>query len=134
MTIADLPFGRGRQMMTNIRPFLNAVLGGWTASGIYAYASGTFFRFGQAAISDSPAIDNPTRDRWFDTSKFTRLEAFTPRLNPYQYEGVTGPRTWNVDLTLAKFFPITERVRLEFGMESYDVTNSFIPACPTRKS
>ncbi|MCC6591447.1 MAG: TonB-dependent receptor [Bryobacterales bacterium] len=133
MTIAgsyDLPFGRGRQMMANTHPLVNALLGGWTASGIYTYASGTFVRFGQAIISESPAIDNPTRDRWFDTSRFTRPEAFTPRLNPYQYEGVTGPRTWNVDLTLAKFFPLTERVRLEFRMESYNVTNSFIPSMP----
>jgi hypothetical protein len=77
-----------------------------------------------------PGIDDPTRDRWFDTSIFRRAEAFTPRTNPWQYEGVTGPRTWGVDLTLAKFFPITERVRIEFRMEGYNVTNSFIPNMP----
>ncbi|MBL8293667.1 MAG: carboxypeptidase regulatory-like domain-containing protein [Bryobacterales bacterium] len=134
MTIAgtyDLPFGRGRAMMATAHPFVNAVLGGWSLSGIYSFASGQFVRFGQAIIQSSPAIDNPTRDRWFDTSKFTRPEAFTPRTNPWQYEGVTGPQTWNVDMTLSKFFPITERVRLEFRMESYNLTNSFIPNMPT---
>jgi hypothetical protein len=51
-------------------------------------------------------------------------------VNPWQYAGVTGPSNWSADLTLAKFFPITERVRIEFRMEAYNVTNSFIPSAP----
>jgi hypothetical protein len=133
MTLAgsyELPVGKGRRYLAGLNRFANGVLGGWSASGIYTFASGQFVRFGQAIISESPRIDNPTRDRWFDTSKFTRPEPFTPRTNPWQYEGVTGPRSWNIDLTLAKFFPITERWRIEFRMESYNVTNSFIPNMP----
>lgn len=126
----DLPFGRGRKLMSTAHPLVNGIFGGWSLSGIHTLASGQFVRFGQAIITDSPAIDNPTRDRWFDTSKFTRPEAFTPRTNPWQYPGVTGPRTWNIDMTLAKFFPITERVRIEFRLESYNLTNSFIPNMP----
>jgi hypothetical protein len=133
MTLAgtyELPFGRGRRFMAGVHPVVNGVLGGWSLSGIYTYASGPFVRFNQMIVDGDPRIDNPTRERWFDTSVFTRPAAFTPRTNPWQYEGVTGPRTWNVDLTLAKFFPITERVRIEFRMESYNVTNSFIPNMP----
>jgi hypothetical protein len=134
MTLAgtyELPVGRNRRFLAGVHSLVNGVLGGWSLSGIYTYSSGPFIRFNQAIIEGNPRIDDPTRDRWFDTSMFTRPAAFTPRTNPWQYEGVTGPRLWNVDLTLAKFFPITERVRIEFRMESYNVTNSFIPNMPT---
>jgi hypothetical protein len=133
MTLAgtyELPFGKGQRMLNSLHPVVNGVLGGWSLSGIYSFSSGQFVRFGQAIIEGSPAIDNPTRDRWWDTSKFTRPEPFTPRVNPWQYAGVTGPSNWSADLTLAKFFPITERVRIEFRMEAYNVTNSFIPSAP----
>jgi hypothetical protein len=133
MTLAgsyELPVGKGRRYFAGLPRTANAVLGGWSLSGIYSYASGQFVRFNQAIIAENPRIDSPTRDRWFDTSKFTRPAPFTPRTNPWQYPGVTGPRTWNLDLTLAKFFPITERWRIEFRMESYNVTNSFIPNMP----
>ncbi|MCZ2079460.1 MAG: TonB-dependent receptor [Bryobacteraceae bacterium] len=133
MTLAgtyELPFGRGRRYMGNVHSVVNGIFGGWSLSSIYTYASGPFVRFGQMIVNGDPRIDNPTRERWFDTSVFARAAAFTPRTNPWQYEGVTGPRTWNVDMTLAKFFPITERVRIEFRMESYNVTNSFIPNMP----
>jgi hypothetical protein len=128
--VYDLPFGRGRQLLSNVHPVLNGVFGGWALSGIYSYSSGQYVRFNQAIIEGNPRIDNPTRDRWFDTSMFTRPAAFTPRTNPWQYDGVTGPANWNIDMTLAKFFPITERVRLEFRMEAYNLTNSFIPTMP----
>jgi hypothetical protein len=133
MTLAgsyDLPFGRNRRFLAGLHSIPNAILGGWGLSGIYTYASGQFVRFNQLIVNGDPRIDDPNRDRWFDTSVFAQALPFTPRTNPWQYEGVTGPRTWNVDLTLAKFFPITERVRIEFRMEGYNVTNSFIPNMP----
>jgi len=36
-----------------------------------------------------------------------------------------------MDLNLAKFFRITERVRLEFKMEAYNITNTFSGADPS---
>ena len=31
----------------------------------------------------------------------------------------------NIDLTLAKTFPVTEKIKFELRMESYNATNSF---------
>jgi hypothetical protein len=127
----DLPFGKGRPHLSNLHPVVNGVLGGWFMSGIFNYNSGQFVRFGAAVVEGNPAIDNPTRDRYWDTSKFKGpLPAFTPRTNPWQYPGVTGPRFTNIDATLSKFFPISERTRLEFKMEAYNLTNSFMAAMP----
>jgi hypothetical protein len=87
-------------------------------------------RFGQALVSGDPIIDSPSRSGWFKTSVFLPLPAYTRRTNPWQYEGLTGPRNWNVDATLAKSFRVTERLRLEFRLEAYNMTNSFIPTDP----
>ncbi|MEX2264416.1 MAG: carboxypeptidase-like regulatory domain-containing protein [Bryobacteraceae bacterium] len=127
----DLPFGKGRRWLANANKLVNGVLGGWSTSGLLFYDSGNFLRFGamQAADGD-PRISAPTREKWFDTSLFTRLPAYTPRTNPWQYSGVRGPRNWNLDTTLVKMFSVTERVRFELRLEAYNLTNSFVPNNP----
>ena len=81
-------------------------------------------------MSGDPHLDNPTNARWFDTSMFTVQPAFTRRTNPLQYDDVKGPRFVNMDMTLAKMFPIKERVKFELRLESYNITNSFSGADP----
>ena len=127
----DLPFGANRPYLSNLHPVVDGIVGGWSLSGIFNYNSGQFVRFGAAVVEGDPAIDNPTRDWYWDTSKFKGpLPAFTPRTNPWQYPGVTGPRFMNVDATLSKFFPLYGRTRLEVKMEAYNLTNSFMAAMP----
>lgn len=133
MTVAgiyELPFGRGRALLPKAHPIVNAFLGGWQSSVIFSYNSGEFLRFGQMIIQGSPRISNPTRDRYFDTSMFQRPLPYTPRTNPLQYPGVTGPRFVNFDAAMSKTFPITERFKLEFRMESFNLTNSFMAGTP----
>ena len=81
-------------------------------------------------VSGDPVLPNRTRDKWFDTSKFTRQPDFTRRSNPLQFEGLTGPAPWSLDMTLAKRFKVTERIGFEVRMETYNLTNSFIGAMP----
>jgi hypothetical protein len=126
----QLPFGRGRKLLTRAHPVVEGVLGGWSLSAMSMINSGNFLRFTQALVSGNPIIDHPSRNGWFNTSVFLPLPAYTPRPNPWQYEGLTGPRNWNVDATLSKSFRVTERLRLEFRLEAYNLTNSFIPTDP----
>jgi hypothetical protein len=128
--IYNLPFGRGRKFMANAHQVAEAILGDWSVSGIYSYNSAEFLRFGPAIVAGNPRIDHPTRERMFDTSKFTRQPAFTRRTNPLQYPGVLGPRFSNLDLSLSKLYPITERVKMEIRMEGYNFTNSFMGGRP----
>jgi hypothetical protein len=108
----------------------NAALGGWAVSGIYQQVSGEYLRLPAAIVSGNPAIDNPTRDKWFDTSKVTRNPDFTRRANPLQWPGFTGPGVVSLDVTLGKEFPITERIGFELKMESYNLPNRFNGANP----
>lgn len=127
----DFPIGKGRKFGAAMHPVLNAVAGGWQISGIYTYRSGEFLRFGGADELADPRIDNPGPAKWFNTDAFRVQTPFTPRLNPWQYNGITGPIFWNSDGTISKTFPIKESHKLEFRFEAYNLTNSLMWANPT---
>lgn len=129
-SIWDVPVGRGRKFMNSSNALVDGLLGGWNISALFLYASGPYLRFGPAIVTGDPGVDNPTNDRWFDTSKFRVLPPFTRRENPLQYDSVKGPRLLNLDMTLAKEFRLTERVRFELRGEAYNVTNRFTGANP----
>jgi hypothetical protein len=129
-TTIDVPFGRGRRFGNGAHPVLNAIAGGWSTSSLFLWNSGSFLRFGQLEVSGNPIVGDPTWQRWFDTSVFKQATPFTPRLNPYQYEGLTGPRYWSLDSTLSKNFDVTERFKLEIRLEAYNLTNSVMPGNP----
>ena len=82
-------------------------------------------------MDGNPKLDNPTRDRWFDTTKFKGLQdSFTPRTNPWYYDGLTGPSVFLTDLTLTKFFKLGETKRVEARAEAYNLFNSTTWAQP----
>ena len=67
----------------------------------------------------------------FDPNAFEVLPAFTVRTNPKTMPGILGPGFKNLDLTLGKFFVLTERYRIEIKMEAYNVSNTFNAADPS---
>jgi len=135
MTISgvyELPFGHGRRLLSHVPAIAEAVVGGWTTTAIYSYNSGNQLLFGQLDVVGDPHIDNPSKWGYrFNPAAFRQSAAFTSRVNPWFYPGIVGPGYKNLDLTLAKFFPITERFRLEFKMEAYNVSNTFDAADPS---
>jgi hypothetical protein len=126
----EFPFGKGRKFLTQPHPVLQGILGGWQTIGAWYFNTGNNLRFGSMLASGNPTISNPTPQRWFDTTKFQRLPAFTPRSNPWQYDGLFGPRFWQMDLSLMKYFQVTERVKTEFKMSAYNATNRLNRADP----
>jgi hypothetical protein len=129
-TTIDLPFGKGQRFGSGMHPVLNAILGGWSTSSIFMWNSGSFLRFGQLDVTGEPGPATRDWSRWFDTSVFKQATPFTPRTNPYQYEGLTGPNYWNLDSTLSKNFSLSERFKLELRLEAYNLTNSVMPGNP----
>jgi len=128
--IYELPFGKGRKFASNANRLADGIVGGWSVSGIYQQISGEYLRLGGVVVNGDPVIGNPTRDRWFDASKISRLPDFTRRTNPVQLPGFTGPRITSLDVTLGKAFRLTERVGFELKMESYNLPNVFNGANP----
>jgi hypothetical protein len=129
--IYELPIGRSKRLLGTAPSIVDAVVGGWSLSGIYQYISGAYLRFGglQYAGGD-PRVEDPTRNRWFDTSQFSLLPAFTRRTNPLQFSGLTGPRISTVDATMSKNFKITERIGLELRIEAYNLANVMVQGDP----
>ncbi|HYM10418.1 MAG TPA: TonB-dependent receptor [Bryobacterales bacterium] len=124
-SIYGLPFGKGRKYMNVTNPILDGALGGWSVSGLFTYNAGTPLRLGSALVSGDPGLSNPTSSQWFDTSKVKILPPFTRRTNPVQYDDLLGPRFVNLDMTLAKEFPIKERLKFELRLEGYNMLNAF---------
>lgn len=133
MTLAgtwELPVGRGRAFGSQMRRALDYAIGGWDLSGIMTWRSGFFTRFGGLLVEGDPHVDDPTPARWFNTVAFRQLPAYTPRTNPWQYEGVTNPGLFNLDMSIVKRMPVTERYRAELRVDVFNAANNMTWANP----
>ena len=126
-SVYELPFGRGRAIGAGWNKPAEAILGGWELSGIVRTQSGFPVSVGRIINNGQSAkLDNPTIDRWFNTSVFANVPAFT--------FGNTGPvlpdvRTGglrNVDAVMSKSFAVSIRdrkVTTQFRAEFYNLFN-----------
>jgi hypothetical protein len=126
----ELPIGRGRALGSQMPRLLNYVIGGWDTSGIMTWRSGFFVRFGGLVVDGDPRVEDPTPQRWFNTQAFRQLPAFTPRSNPWQYDGLTNPGLFNIDMSLVKRMPVTEKLRFELRMDVFNAANNMTWANP----
>src|SRR5262245_26485101 len=121
----QLPIGRQQRFFSNMPKALDYVVGGWQYTATSRYYSGRQLLFNTSYIVDgNPKLDDPTRDQWFDTSKFKTQDSFAKRTNPWYYDGLTGPSIFLADMTLTKMFHLTEGKRLETRFEAYNAFNS----------
>ena len=141
----DLPFGRDRKFGKNLNKVVNAVVGDWQLNGILSLhtgfpltvsaddASGTNSR-GARANCIAPAHvfgkqNSPSGGyQWFDPNSYA--PAIPGTFGTCGVSTVRGPGLHNLDLSLAKFFNITERQRIEFRAESINFTNTPILNSP----
>jgi len=126
----ELPFGKGRKFAGGANRILDAIIGGWATSHIFMWNSGPLLTFGAMNVNGDPKIDNPSRSKYFEQSVFSQLQPYTPRKNPWYFDGLRGFGFWQWDATAVKYFQITERVKFELRMEFYNFPNSFMPSQP----
>ena len=122
-----IPAGRGQHFGTNMSPVVDAFFGGWQYTVSSRYYSGRPLLWGTSyVVSGNPKLDSPTNDKWFDTSMFSVADQYTPRSNPYYYDGLNGPSAFFMDMTLTKNVKITGKYRLEARIEAYNALNNII--------
>jgi len=139
--IYDLPFGHGKMLGTNANKVVNQVIGGWEVSPIVYFRtgwpmpvygahdnSGTFSRGARADCNGIPAITNTPISgvgvQWFtNTGQFTDPAVGTFGNCAPQLGALRSPRYTDVDLSLHKNFPITERFRLQFRTDFINAFN-----------
>ncbi len=132
---AQVPIGRGRSIGREMNPVVDAIVGGWALSGLFSYNSGAPLVFAGMVAPESATklgrIGTAADQLWFDRTGFTQLPAYTRRSNPWYYDGLTGPDFKNLDLSLAKTFELSKRVKLQVRLEAYNALNQMNWANPT---
>ncbi len=53
-------------------------------------------------------------------------DTYTPRSNPWCYNGLDGPGAFFSDMTLTKKFNVTAKYRIEARVEAYNVFNKVV--------
>ncbi|MBI3208770.1 MAG: carboxypeptidase regulatory-like domain-containing protein [Candidatus Solibacter usitatus] len=141
----EVPFGKRRKYGANANPWLRAAFGGWQTNTIFTIQDGLPLQFtgtGQPAYGGSRpnyvSLDpqayttGAIEDRlggvsggpgYLDRTAFRLPQSFefgnVPRVN-----GVfRGPRPFNLNLSLNKYFPIRERARMQFRGEVFNPLN-----------
>jgi hypothetical protein len=141
-----LPFFR------NGRGIRQQVMGGWQITGIVTLQTGIPINApgGVYATGIDPRLpqEQQSRQRWFNTCTlalngarqncasasepiaFTVQPPFTLRTLSVRFPNLRDRRPPNIDLSIFKRFPITERVNLEFRAESFNFANTPLFGAP----
>ena len=147
----SLPVGKGQWLMPNANGAWNAILGGWQATCIVSGRSGDPLDFAYSPNNDQavspltsvdgrnsyrpnlsgPAIaSNKSYQQYFNVANFS-----TPPLAPpsgsatyntfgnYPRNSIRGYDYWDVDMGLSKDFALTEKYRLQFRAEAFNLFN-----------
>lgn len=139
--IYDLPFGRGKALGKNANRVVNGVIGNWAVSPIVSFRtgwplppegavdnSGTFSRGARPDCNGVPSISNTfipgVGRQWFvNSGQFTQPAIGTFGNCSPQLGDLRSPHYSDVDLSLHKDFPITERFRLQFRTDFINAFN-----------
>jgi carboxypeptidase family protein len=70
----------------------------------------------------NPRLSNKTLGEFFDTTAFAPQPLGT--IGTAERNSLFGPNFRHVDLSIFKDFPVTERVKLQFRAESFNISNS----------
>jgi len=120
----ELPFGKGKQFLAGANRLTDAIVGGWSLTGVLTFNTGNYPRFGNLIVTSNPCENVPS-GYYFNPSAFslTPANTYVLRTNPMQYSCIVGPSFLNLDASLIKNFHFTERVQGQLKMTAYNATN-----------
>ena len=136
-SIYELPFGQGKQYLSDLRGAADALLGGWQINGILTFSSGLALSPGggnsntggfngnrpnAVAGCDPNDFSRRTIQKYFNTECF-----FIQQTGTFGSAGrniILGPGVNNFDLSLFKNFPFAEGTQqLQFRAEFFNFLN-----------
>jgi hypothetical protein len=131
--IYELPFGRGRQFLSDAHPVVNGILGGWQLAGIYNFTSGSPLTFTAPGATlgngrntrpnqvGELEVPNPSASLWFNPQALAAPPQYT-----FGSSGIgliDGPGIHVLDTSLTKNFYVTESKYLQFRWEMFNMPN-----------
>ncbi|MDX2179492.1 MAG: TonB-dependent receptor [Bryobacteraceae bacterium] len=153
----DLPFGRGRKFASGVNKLADLVIGGWGLGYVMQARTGfpiTVQTVGQSQQSPrgvqrpnrlrASEVGTQTIQRWFGTGNVYecaqgvddgRCAYQRPALGTFGNSSIgteRAPAFFNVDVSIFKNFAITERHRVEFRAEFYNLPNMTMFSPPAR--
>ena len=139
----DIPVGHGRQFMANGPRVVNAILGGWSTNWILTLQDGqpytvpcaitttTYFGCNALLVPGQNIYAGPHNvNQWINPNAFASPPVATTvgQSNYAPLGGAPsqfyGPGFHRLDFSLFKTFLLTERFRLEFRSEFFNLTNT----------
>ena len=133
----ELPVGRGKLLLSGAPSVVNFLLGGWQLNGIATFQTGIpliISNGGNNTNLGSPGqrpnnngtsakLEEPTMERYFDTSVFSQAPNFTFGNTSRTSPDLRTPSQNNLDASVFKNFRITEGSTMQFRAEAFNATN-----------
>jgi hypothetical protein len=132
----DLPFGRGKQFGSNVNRAVDIAFGNWQINTILTLHSGQPYTVSAGGCqgvwsgcfpditgnSNAAPPGGRTPSEWFNTANFSAPASLTQGTvgDNQNY----GPPLRNLDFSVFKDFPFTERFRMQFRTEVFNLTNT----------
>jgi Carboxypeptidase regulatory-like domain/TonB dependent receptor len=129
----ELPIGHGKSLFGDASGVLNQIIGGWQVGGITSVSSGNWFTILDAnGVANSDGQQRPdligdphatpcVPGTFFNTCAFT--DPAQGSFGDVSRNSIQGPGYQIWDFSLFKDFSITERTKLEFRAEFFNVFN-----------
>ncbi|MBL8179231.1 MAG: TonB-dependent receptor [Bryobacterales bacterium] len=130
--IWDLPFGKGRALLSDMNKAGQIVLGGWTANTNFIYQTGVPLGAwtGWEFLCGDPLTGARSESSWFfnDRSRFSQcwrqLRPFEFVQLPARFHSLRGPASPQIDFMLSKKFNFGENYQIEFRGEAFNAFNT----------
>ncbi len=137
----EIPFGRGKKFGANMNRAVDIIAGNWHANGFLTLRTGPPYTIAGTScqgtwnrcLPDLVAGHNPnaapsggripgTNGQWFDISAFAVAAPLTG--GNLGLQSNTAPPTRTLDFSVFKDFRFTERFRMQFRGEAFNIANT----------
>ena len=135
----DLPFGKGRTYASDVgNPIVNGLISNWTFDWIFTYSSGYPTSWPDLVLNTSIpgcgswSVADQNSQHWFNNNKacYSTRAPYTFHTNPDRFPNIRNPSAPQVNIAFEKSFPFSERYKLTFRGEAFNIGNTVIRAAP----
>jgi hypothetical protein len=140
----DIPFGKGKQWGAHMNRAIDTVLGNWHTNGILTLRTGVVYTLNGTSCqgvwsrcepdivagytADQPPPGGRTDQEYFDVNAYAVPAPLTGGTMPIQ--NMNGPPTKTMDFSVFKDIPLTERWKLQFRSEAFNLSNFAVLGIP----